>query len=233
MLPAYGRTPVGRAAPWRCGFTLIELLVVIAIIAVLAALLVPALRKARERAAVVRCMSNERQMAIATISYTVDHDGFFPIIRLSAPTDEGWWPALLRPYLGDAGDVLMCSVKLGNNPTHMNTYTVNGATWMFWFSEYNGTLGDKPTLFEDCRKPSNVVLIYESTKDVLPGKYTGPDPFLGGDAQPGFQFSAAAPYHGGRHFFGGIERAVEHLDQAEELTSARNANVKRQAIPGG
>ncbi len=184
----------------RSAFTLIELLVVIAIIAVLAALLFPALRRGLQQANVVRCMSNERQMAIATIAYTTDHDGFFPIIRLNAP-HAIWWPSLIKPYLGTGDDVFLCSVRLGDNPTHMNTYTVNGAFWMFWFLEYGQTFGDGPTVFEEIRQPSNVVMIYESTKDLLPSKYK-PDPVFGGDAQPAFQYSAAAPYHSGRHFYG-------------------------------
>ncbi len=59
-------------------FTLIELLVVVAIIAVLASLLMPALRSARKSAMTVACASNLRQIGIGLTSYAGDADGWYP-----------------------------------------------------------------------------------------------------------------------------------------------------------
>ena len=60
------------------GFTLIELLVVIGIIALLISVLLPALSKAREQANSIKCESNVRQLALATMLFAQDHHGYMP-----------------------------------------------------------------------------------------------------------------------------------------------------------
>ena len=85
----------------RAGFTLIELLVVIAIISILAALLLPALSRAKESARAAQCLGSERQIGLAVRLYADDNDDTFPRSQHSAfANSQLAWERAIAPQLG-------------------------------------------------------------------------------------------------------------------------------------
>ena len=116
-----------KIAMSRCrGFTLIELLVVVAIIALLMAILMPALRRAKDQAREVVCRSHLQQWSLCLAMYTGDYDGkFMPGIDEDWATGRYSWIYTLIPYY-EAPEIRLC-------PKARRTVEQGGALpWTAW-----------------------------------------------------------------------------------------------------
>ena len=135
-IPRKSKSESLERAQMRRGFTLVELLVVIAIIAILAALLLPALSRAKENGRRTACLQNLRQISLALTIYTVDNQDILPPPQLSS---VHWPEQLHRNYtalrlLVCPSDILAVNTtvppKLINADAAPRSYLINAfADW--------------------------------------------------------------------------------------------------------
>ncbi len=116
-------------------FTLIELLVVIAIIALLMAILMPALARVREQGKLVACRANLRQWGVYFSMYTADNNGYFHHGWNVGSEPQTSWMAVLRPYYEQQKKLLCCPTATTPNPRG------GRFSYMAWGPNFNGDYG--------------------------------------------------------------------------------------------
>jgi prepilin-type N-terminal cleavage/methylation domain-containing protein/prepilin-type processing-associated H-X9-DG protein len=175
----------------RRAFTLIELLVVIAIIGILAAMLLPALNKARSKAYAATCLSNMHQWGLAVNMYADDWNDYFPyegsaMNALNAGNNPGAWyntlpkylsqPTLTQLYLAGTPPTAV-SKGIWTCPSATNRNAVGTLTNPYFMYAYNSRMD--PNGAGDFKRgqltaPSSTIVFAEESEDNVPsttGKY--------------------------------------------------------------
>ncbi len=155
----------------RKGFTLIELLVVISIIALLVAILLPALKQARAVALLSRCLSNHRQVMLGFAAYTGDSREMLPPVETKSPEPlyYFWYSKkFVGDYLGPQVDQ-----QYNNTLKVLTCSAINKPNWQVLGIGYNDCWNTdiRRVNFGDFIAPSQTIILSDSARNTVPGQW--------------------------------------------------------------